>query len=314
MAQPTSAQQTRLRPSTPRRVRREPSERLLAFLLLLPAALLLCGVLLFPMLTTLRDSFFANKLTEPWAGTPFVGLQQYVQMIHDPRFLQALRNTLFFGVLTVGGSFLVGIPMALAAHTPSRVRGLARVALLLPWAMPPVITGLIFGWLFNGQYGVVNDLLVRTGAVHEPLHWLSTPGLAVVALVITVVWKTSSFVALIVLGGLQGIPRDLTEAAEVDGATRVQSFFRVILPLLGPSLAVAFIFRAISAVQVFDIPYTFIQQAPAQGLLETLGVYIYRTSIEFLDFGYAATLSVALFGVSLGITALYVRFVRGGEG
>ncbi|GGR06830.1 carbohydrate ABC transporter permease [Deinococcus ruber] len=314
MAQPTRSQRLHLQPSAPRRSRREPSERLLAFLLLLPAALLLCGVLLFPMLTTLRDSVFANKLTEPWAGTPFVGLKQYAQMIHDPRFLQALRNTLFFGVLTVGGSFLVGIPMALAAHTPSRVRGLARVALLLPWAMPPVITGLIFAWLFNGQYGVVNDLLVRTGAVHEPLRWLSTPGLAVVALVITVVWKTSSFVALIVLGGLQGIPRDLTEAAQVDGATRVQSFFRVILPLLGPSLAVAFIFRAISAVQVFDIPYTFIQQAPAQGLLETLGVYIYRTSIEFLDFGYAATLSGALFSVSLGITALYVRFVRGGEG
>lgn len=299
-------------PSRPRRVRRELSERALAWLLLLPAAALLCGVLLFPMLATFRDSFFVNKLTEPWNGTPFVGLKQYAQMVHDPRFVQALRNTLFFAVLTVGGSFLVGIPMALAAHTPSRVRGLARVALLLPWAMPPVMTGLIFAWLFNAQYGVFNDLLVRLGIIREPLLWLSTPGLAVLAMVVTIVWKTSSFVALIVLGGLQGIPRELTEAAEVDGATRVQSFFRVILPLLAPSLAVAFIFRAISALQVFDIPYTFIQQAPAQGLLETLGVYIYRTGIEFLDFGYAATLSVALFALSLGVTAVYVRFVRDG--
>jgi len=297
----------------PRRLRREPSEGWLAVLLLAPAALLLCGVLLFPMLTTLRDSLFMNKLTEPGLGTPFVGFKQYVQMFGDPRFGQALRNTLFFGVLTVAGSFLVGIPMALAAHTPSRVRGLARVALLLPWAMPPVITGLIFAWLFNGQYGVFNDLLVRAHIIQEPLRWLSTPGLAVAAMVVTIVWKTSSFVALIVLGGLQGIPRELTEAADVDGATRVQSFFRIILPMLAPSLAVAFIFRSISAVQVFDIPYTFIQQAPAQGLLETLGVYIYRTSIEFLDFGYAATLSVALFAVSLAVTAVYVRFVRGGD-
>jgi multiple sugar transport system permease protein len=294
------------------RVRRETSEARLAFWLLLPAALLLCGVLLFPMLTTFRDSFFFNKLTEPYNGQPFVGLKNYVQMFGDPRFGQAMRNTLFFAVLTVGGSFLVGIPMALAAHTPSRIRGLARVALLLPWAMPPVMTGLIFAWLFNAQYGVFNDLLVRLGVIQEPLRWLSTPGLAVLAMVVTIVWKTSSFVALIVLGGLQGIPRELTEASEVDGATRVQSFFRVILPLLAPSLAVAFIFRAISAVQVFDIPYTFIQQAPAQGLLETLGVYIYRTSIEFLDFGYAATLSVALFAVSLAVTAVYVRFVRDG--
>jgi multiple sugar transport system permease protein len=294
------------------RGRGDTSERWLAFWLLLPAALLLCGVLLFPMLTTIRDSFFFNKLTEPFNGQPFVGLKNYVQMFGDPRFGTSLRNTLFFAVLTVGGSFLVGIPMALAAHNPSRVRGIARVALLLPWAMPPVMTGLIFAWLFNAQYGVFNDILVRLHIVQAPLLWLSTPGLAVLAMVVTIVWKTSSFVALIVLGGLQGIPRELTEAAEVDGATRVQSFFRIILPLLAPSLAVAFIFRSISAVQVFDIPYTFIQQAPAQGLLETLGVYIYRTSIEFLDFGYAATLSVALFAVSLAVTAIYVRFVRDG--
>lgn len=290
---------------------REASEGRLAALLLLPAGVLLCGVLLFPMLTTLRDSLYVNKLTEPWLQG-FVGFSQYAQMAQDARFAQALRNTLFFAVLTVGGSFVVGIPMALAAHTPSRVRGLARVALLLPWAMPPVISGLIFAWLFNGQYGVFNDLLYRAGMIDEPLRWLSTPGLAVVAMVITIVWKTSSFVALIVLGGLQGIPRELTEAAEVDGATRVQSFFRILLPLLAPSLAVAFIFRAISAVQVFDIPYTFIQQAPAQGLLETLGVYIYRTSIEFLDFGYGAALSMALFAISLAVTAVYVRFVRDG--
>lgn len=300
-----------LNPTPSRRVRREPGEGLLAFFLLLPAAALLLGVLLFPMLTTFRDSLYLNKLTEPWL-TGFVGLKQYAQMLGDARFGAALRNTLFFGVLTVGGSFLVGVPMALAAHLPSRARDVARVALLLPWAMPPVITGLIFAWLFNAQYGVFNDLLVRAGVIQEPLRWLSTPGLSVLAMVLTIVWKTSSFVALIVLGGLQGIPKEMIEAAQVDGATPTQTFCRVILPLLAPSLAVAFIFRTISAVQVFDIPYTFIQQAPAQGLLETLGVYIYRTGIEFLDFGYAAALSVALFALSLAVTAVYVRFVRDG--
>ncbi|WP_027482749.1 carbohydrate ABC transporter permease [Deinococcus pimensis] len=297
----------------PARPRREIGEGALAALLLAPAALIFGAVLLYPMLSTLWLSFFTQKLTEPWLGTPFVGLKNYAQLVQDPRFLAALRNTLFFGVLTVGGSFLVGIPMALLAHAESRVRWVARVAMLLPWAMPPVMTGLIFAWMFNAQFGVFNDWLVRLGLSAEPVRWLSTPGLAVAALVITIVWKTSSFVALVVLGGLQGIPRELSEAAEVDGATKVQSFFRVTLPLLTPALAVAFIFRAISAVQVFDIPYVFIGQAPAQGLLETLGVYIQKTTIEFLDFGYGAALSVALFAVSLGITALYVRFVRGDE-
>jgi len=298
-------------PRPAERAQRELSEGTLAALLLAPAALIFTLVLLYPMLTTAWSSLFAQKLTEPWLGTPFVGLDNYAQMLADPRFHAALRNTLVFGVLTVGGSFLVGVPMALLAHAPSRVRWLARVAMLLPWAMPPVMTGLIFAWLFNGQYGVFNDWLVRLGVTHEPVRWLSTPGLAVFALVVTVVWKTSSFVALVVLGGLQGIPRELSEAAEVDGASKVQTFFRVTLPLLTPALAVAFIFRAISAVQVFDIPYVFIQQAPAQGLLETLGVYIQKTTIEFLDFGYGAALSVTLFAVSLGITAMYVRFVRG---
>jgi multiple sugar transport system permease protein len=297
----------------PGRPRRELSEGALAALLLAPAALIFGGVLLYPMLSTLWLSLFTQKLTEPWLGTPFVGLANYSQMLGDERFLAALRNTLVFGVLTVGGSFLVGVPMALLAHAESRLRWLARVAMLLPWAMPPVMTGLIFAWLFNGQYGVFNDWLVRSGLSAEPVRWLSTPGLAVFALVVTVVWKTSSFVALVVLGGLQGIPRELSEAAEVDGAGKIQSFFRVTLPLLAPALAVAFIFRAISAVQVFDIPYIFIGQAPAQGLLETLGVYIQKTTIEFLDFGYGAALSVALFGLSLGITALYVRFVRGDD-
>lgn len=303
-------------PTTPKRTKQrrgDLSEGALAALLLAPALLVFGFVLLYPMLSTLYSSLFVQKLTEPYLGTPFVGLGNYAHMLHDPRFWAALRNTLVFGVLTVGGSFLVGVPMALLAHSESRIRWLARVAMLLPWAMPPVITGLIFAWLFNGQTGVFNDWLLRAHLVAAPVRWLSTPALAVLALVVTVVWKTSSFVALIVLGGLQGVPKEMHEAAEVDGATKVQSFWRVTLPLLVPALAVAFIFRAISAVQVFDIPFIFTTQAPSQGFLETLGVYIYRTSIEFLDFGYGAALSVALFVVSLAITALYVRFIRGGD-
>ena len=300
-------------PARPR-ARRTLSEEGLALLLLLPAALIFGAVMLYPMLTTLYNSLFVNSLTEPYLGTPFVGLKHYADMLHDGRFLNALRNTLVYGLLTVSGSFLIGVPMALVAHAESRARWLARVAMLLPWAMPPVISALIFQWLFNGQYGVVNDLLVRLNLVSSPFAFLTSPVLAGVVLVVTVVWKTSSFVALIALGGLQGIPQELTEAAEVDGAGRVQSFWRVTLPMLAPALAVAFIFRAISAIQVFDIPYALTGGGPTAsqyGATETLGIYIYRTTLEFLDFGYGAALSVALFAVSLAITALYVRFVRG---
>ena len=293
--------------------RRDLSEGALAALLLLPAALIFGLVLLYPLLSTVWSSFFVQKLTEPYLGTPFVGFKQYAQLFRDARFLNALWNTVLFGALTVGGSFLVGIPMAMLAHLDTRWKTLARVAMLLPWAMPPVFTALIFAWLFNGQYGVVNDVLIRLHLIPERVQFLTNPFWAAFAMVVTIVWKTSSFVALIVLGGLQGIPRELSEAAEVDGASKVAGFLRVTLPLLGPALAVAFIFRAISALQVFDFPYTFISQAAPAARLETLGVYIYRTTIEYLDFGYGATISVALFALSLAITALYVRLVRGGE-
>ena len=300
----------------PARVRRPLGEETLALLLLLPAALIFGAVMLYPMLTTIYNSLFVNSLTEPYLGTPFVGLKHYADMLQDQRFLNALKNTLVYGLTTVAGSFLIGVPMALVAHAESRLRWLARVAMLLPWAMPPVISALIFQWLFNGQYGVMNDLLVRLHLTQNPVAFLTNPLLAGLVLVITVIWKTSSFVALIALGGLQGIPQELTEAAEVDGASRIQGFWRVTLPLLGPALAVAFIFRVISAIQVFDIPYALTGGGPTvgqYGATETLGIYIYRTTLEFLDFGYGAALSVALFAVSLAVTALYVRFVRGGE-
>lgn len=298
----------------PARARRPLGEEGLALMMLLPAALIFALVLLYPMLSTLYSSLFLNSLTEPWLGTPFVGLKHYADMLHDARFLNALRNTLVYGLITVTLSFLVGVPMALVAHQESRLRWLARVAMLLPWAMPPVISALIFQWLFNGQYGVVNDLLVRLHLVAAPVAFLTQPLLAGLVLVVTVVWKTSSFVALIALGGLQGIPQELSEAAEVDGATPLQGFVRVTLPLLAPALAVALIFRAISALQVFDIPYVLTGGGPVvgqNGATETLGIYIYRTTLEFLDFGYGAALAVALFALSLLVTAVYVRFVRG---
>lgn len=305
-------------PTTPKRARQrrgDLSEGALAALLLAPALLVFGFVLLYPMLNTIYSSLFVQKLTEPYLGTPFVGLKNYAQMLGDARFQNALRNTLVFGLITVTGSFLVGIPMALVAHWESRWRTLARAAMLLPWAMPPVFSALIFAWMFNGQYGVINDVLVaRLHWAAERVPFLTNPLWAVVALVVTIIWKTSSFVALIVLGGLQGVPKELTEAASVDGASRWQNFWKVLIPMLVPALAVAFIFRTISAIQVFDFPYTFITQAAAPAeRLETLAVYIFNTTISFLDFGYGAALAVALFAISLGVTALYVRFVRGGE-
>lgn len=224
---------------------------------------------------------------------------------NDARFWNAFSITLFLTVATVVGAFAVGLPLALLANVRSRWRWLVRIALLIPWAMPRVLVGVMFAWLFNSSNGVVNDLLRRVG-VEGPL-WLARADPAVAATTITIVWATSSFVALILLAGLQSIDESLYEAAMVDGASPWQRFWSITLPLLRPSIAVALIFRTLTAIQTFDVPYAMTRGGPGR-TLETLGIYVSSTT-NSLNLGYAAALSVALFAVSLAITVVYLRWI-----
>lgn len=238
----------------------------------------------------------------------------------DPRFWNSFQITLVILIVSVVGSFVVGLPLALLANVESPLRWLGRVALLLPWAMPRVFTGLTFAWLFQSDYGVVNDLLARLGVngvldtilpatwvADRGVLWLSRDLPAIVAVNLTLIWKTSSFVALILLAGLQSIDKTLYEAATVDGATAWQRFWRITLPLLRPAIAVALIFRTLTAIQTFDIPYAMTNGGPGR-TLETLGLYIYNT-VAASDIGYAAALSVVLFTLSFVITIFYMRWI-----
>ncbi len=280
----------------------------LGILLLAPCAFMLICILLYPMLNVIILSFRVQNTLEPNIIT--TSFENFQRLFADKRFLDAFFRTIWFGLLTVTGSFLMGLPLALLANLETGWRWLVRVALLLPWAMPQIITGTMFAWMFNSQYGVFNDILTRLG--FQPIYWLIRPDTAIIALVLTVIWKTSSFVALILLGGLQSIPTELSEAAQVDGATSTQIFWRITLPLLRPTIAVALIFRTLSALQVFDIPYAFMSAGASQSL-ETLGVYVQKQTVEFTDFGYGSTVSLGLFGLSLIITVLYLRFFRAEE-
>jgi multiple sugar transport system permease protein len=238
----------------------------------------------------------------------------------DARFWNSFSITLLIIVVSVVGSFVVGLPLALLANVQSPLRWLGRVALLLPWAMPRVFTGLTFAWLFQSDYGVVNDLFERMGvnALFDTLLpsqwtgdrgilWLSRDVPAIVAVNLTIIWKTSSFVALILLAGLQSIDKTLYEAATVDGASAWQRFWRITLPLLRPAIAVALIFRTLTAIQTFDIPYAMTNGGPGR-TLETIGLYIYNT-VSASNIGFAAALSVILFLMSFGITLFYMRWI-----
>jgi multiple sugar transport system permease protein len=186
-----------------------------------------------------------------------------------------------------------------------------RLGLLLPWALPLVFAGLIFRWFFEYQTGIVNDLLVRIGI--EPLQWLSSPTLAFVAICVAIMWKASSFMALMLLAGLQTIPRALYEAAEVDGASNWQQFWEITLPMLRPTIFVALIFRTITAIQTFDIPFAMTGGGPGDST-ETLAMYTYKTTLDFLDFGYGSALAALMFVLSIVATSGYLRSTRRSAG
>ena len=285
------------------------SERALAFWLLTPAALLLGLVALYPVGRLFYTSLFRRRLTDETGNNPvFVGFENFAQAFADERFWTALWNTVLIVLVTVPGALVVELLLALLANLPFRVKWPVRLGLLLPWALPLVFAGLIFRWFFDSQYGVVNDVIVRLGG--DRLLWVTTPELLFWAVCLSIIWKSSSFVALILLAGLQVIPKELYEAAAVDGANRWQSFWRITLPLLLPAILVAAIFRTIAAFQTFDIPFA---MQDGGSSFETLAMYVRTMSIENLNFGYGSALAVLMFLVSLAVTLVYLRYVRGAD-
>lgn len=285
----------------------EKSERRLGFAMLAPAFLLLAAVVLYPIAELIRNSFHFNHLAQPWMGTPFVGFENYVKALGDDRFHEAVWHTLLYILVTVPGAVVIGLGLALLANQPFRVKWPVRLGLLLPWALPLVFAGLIFRWFFEYNQGIANAMLRGLGL--EPLNWLTSPGLAFFAICLAIIWKSSSFVALVLLAGLQTIPKSFYEAAEVDGATKWQQFREITLPMLRPAIFVALIFRTITAIQTFDIPYAMTNGGPGNST-ETLAMYIHKTTVDFLDLGYGSALAVLMFIASAVITSLYLRHTR----
>jgi ABC-type sugar transport system permease subunit len=290
----------------------DPSESQLGWVLLAPAMLFILLIVAYPVVNLIGNSFFDIRLSR---GLPvrFVGLENYLAALNDPMFWRALKNTLIITLVTVPGALLVGLGLAMLANLPFRRRALIRLALLLPWALPLAFVGLIFAWFFHSEYGIVNDLIRRLDLLFprlglKPQIWFNSPGLTMAAICLATIWKTSSFMALIILAGLQTIPPSLYEAAEVDGASKWTQFIEITLPLLAPSMLVALIFRTLTAIQSFDIPFS--MPGPGEES-QTLAMYIQLTTVDYLDLGYGSALAVLMFVLSMAATFVYLRYVRG---
>jgi multiple sugar transport system permease protein len=285
---------------------RDPSDRTLAVMLLAPAFILLALIVVYPIGKLIWNSFFDLRLSGGTGAIKFVGFENYLLAFEDKAFWHATWNTVLITLITVPGALVVGLGLAMLANLPFKRKWPVRLALLLPWALPLAFAGLIFAWFFHTEYGVVNDVLRVLGLQSEPTMWLLRPGWAFTAICLTIIWKTSSFMALILLAGLQMIPRSLYEAAEVDGASKWQQFWQITIPMLMPSIIVALIFRTITALQTFDIPYTMTRGGPGEAT-QTLAMLIHATTIDYLDVGYGSTLAVCMFVLSLFVTGFYLK-------
>jgi trehalose/maltose transport system permease protein len=262
-----------------------------------------------------RAQTFYMSLTDTYMASArpahLVGLTNYAKLAQDPDFWSALGHTLFFTLASVVLEFILGLGIALVIHSHFKGRGLVRAAILIPWALPTIVSARIWSFMLVDSYGVINDLLVtRLGLLDEKIAWLARPELALGAIVAVDVWKTTPFVALILLAGLQLIPKELDEAAQVDGASPVQRFWLVTLPLLKPSILVALVFRTLDALRVFDAIWVLTR---GEVNTESLATYNYRHLIDFRKLGYGSAVSVTIF-VLIGVfVALYVFLLRSRE-
>jgi multiple sugar transport system permease protein len=268
-------------------------EKITGWIMLFPALLVLGLVFIYPIARAFWLSWFTENLGTQLQPV-FTGLGNYQRMLGDGRFWQSLGNTGIFTMISVFLELLLGLGVALILNKSFWGRGVVRTVAIIPWALPTAVMGLAWAWIFNDQYGVVNDLLLRLGLIDTGINWLGTPTLAMIALIVADVWKTTPFISIILLAGLQSISEDLYEAHRLDGASPWQSFTQITLPLLMPQILIALLFRFAQSFGIFDLIQVMTGGGPA-GSTETVSIYIYSTVMRYLDFGYGAALVVVTF-------------------
>lgn len=285
-----------------------------AWIFLAPMLVVLAVVAAWPLGRTIYFSL-TNATLVDMSRYDFIGLGNYLAyeegrwygVFTDPQWLASLRNTLIFAVSSVTLETVLGVLIALLLNASFPGRGLMRAALLVPWAIPTVVSAKMWSWMLNDQFGVVNDALLKLGLIAAPIAWLAEPHLAMGSVILVDVWKTTPFVALLALAALQMVPKDCYEAARVDGVHPVRVFFQVTLPLIRPGLAVAVIFRLLDAMRMFDLVYIMTGTTDAT---ITLSVFARRELIDFQDVGYGSAASTMLFFVIALLTILYMGVMR----
>lgn len=279
-----------------------------AWLFLSPMLVLLLLVAGWPLARTIWFGFTDAHLSAigDWR---FIGFENYLArydgewfgLLVDRDWWNAVVNTLWFTVVSVALETVLGMAVALVLHGVFRGRGWVRAAVLIPWAIPTIVSAKMWAWMLNDQFGVINAALMTLGLLDAPVAWTADPDTALWAVVMVDVWKTTPFMALLLLAGLQMIPADIYEAARIDGVNPIRVFFRVTLPLLKPALIVAVIFRALDALRVFDVIY--VLTANSRETM-SMSVYARQQLVDFQEVGIGSAASTLLFMVIAVLTVV----------
>lgn len=278
----------------------------LAWLLVSPSIFIVLAVAIYPLFETFRLSLTNARLASP-REVSYVGFRNYELLMSDSQFWNALSNTFIFTFSSVALEAIFGMIIALTIHSAFVGRGIVRTSMLVPWAIPTVVSAILWNWMFHDVFGVINEVLRRVGLIESNFAWLANTTTSLGAIVAIDVWKTTPFMALLLLAGLQIIPGDVYEASRVDGASKWQSFWQITLPLLRPAILVALIFRTLDAFRVFDIIY--VLKAGATDTM-SIAVYTYQSLIQSQQLGRGSAGAVVIF-VSVGLLViLYTRLIR----
>jgi len=280
-----------------------------AWLFMTPMLVVLALVAGWPLLRTMWFGFTDANLSDLDAAE-FIGFVNYYYLMTDPDWWNAVWNTMVFTIVSLTTETILGLAIALTLNAHFRGRGLLRAAVLIPWAIPTVVSAQMWNWMYHDVFGVINEGLKILGLINEPIAWTASPDTALLAVIMVDVWKTTPFMALLLLAGLQMLPQECYESAKVDGVHPVKVFFKVTLPLLKPALMVAIIFRALDALRIFDLIY--VMSGNNQDTM-SMSVYARQQLVDFQDVGYGSAAATLLFLIIAIITVVYLTIAKVGR-
>lgn len=282
---------------------------------LAPMLVALFLVAAWPLGRTIWFSLTDTTLDNIYGGK-FVGFSNYLRVrtldsgaimwrgtLVDPAWWNAVWNTVKFALISVILETVLGLLVALVLNAEFKGRGLVRAAILIPWAIPTIVSAKMWSWMLNDQFGIINNIMLNLGLIDHKIAWTASNDTAMIAVLIVDIWKTTPFMALLCLAGLQMVPRDIYEAARIDGIHPIKVFFRVTLPLIRPAVAVAVIFRMLDALRIFDLVYVL---TPNSAATKTMSVISRENMIDFNKFAYGASQSTLLFAILAVFVALYI--------